>query len=107
MRGLRYLLIVASPGTAAFLTYFFLTKQVNSPWIVAGFIAACVLNVIYLALVGPPNSKQERLPTLPCHRALVRFFDGHRLGKRGCAIVLGFNGALKISQACVILLHLA
>src|ERR1019366_6702616 len=32
---------------------------------------------------------------LPYHRASVRLFGGHRLGKRGRATVLGFDGALK------------
>jgi hypothetical protein len=57
MGGLRYLLIIASAGTAAFLTFVSLAKPINAPWTVAGFIVACVLNVAYLVLSGPPNNR--------------------------------------------------
>jgi hypothetical protein len=60
MRGLRYLLITASLGTAFFLTYIELTEQVHARWLLAGWIAACVLNAGYLLGASSPKSAPRK-----------------------------------------------
>lgn len=60
MRGLRYLLIVASLGTASFLTYISVTQQVHARWIVTGWIAACILNAGYLSWAVPSNNTPRK-----------------------------------------------
>jgi hypothetical protein len=60
MRGLRHLLIAVSVGTAGFLLYIVATEQIHAPWIMAWFIAGCLLNAGYLAWAGPPAGKPEK-----------------------------------------------
>jgi hypothetical protein len=64
MRWLRYLLIAASLGTAAFLTYICVTEQVHAPWTVASWIAASILNAGYLSWAGPPKITPRRFRIL-------------------------------------------
>ena len=54
MQLLRYLLLVASAGTAGFLIYVSITERVHEPWFVYGWAAACVLNFLYLLLERAP-----------------------------------------------------
>lgn len=55
MHILRYLLIITSFGTAAFLTYICSTERVHAPATIAFFIVACVVNGIYLARTATSN----------------------------------------------------
>ena len=59
MRGLRYLLIAASLGTAAFLSYIVATEKIYAPWIIAGFIASCLLNAAYLLWARPSGEPRK------------------------------------------------
>lgn len=60
MLWLRYLLIAASVGTAAFLGYVSMTEQVHAPWFVFGWFFACLLNAGYLAWAGPSATKPQK-----------------------------------------------
>ena len=60
MALLRYFLILTSVGVAGFLGYILATEQVHVPWTVSGFIAACVLNAIYLVAAGHPIKDARR-----------------------------------------------
>jgi drug/metabolite transporter (DMT)-like permease len=60
MRWLRYLLIAASLGTAAFLAYIAMTEQINAPWFLVAWFFACLLNAGYLAWAGAPAGKPQK-----------------------------------------------
>jgi hypothetical protein len=60
MRGLRYLLIAASLGTAAFIAYITVMDRFKVPWFVFGWFFACLLNAGYLAWAGPPTGKPQK-----------------------------------------------
>jgi hypothetical protein len=61
MALLRYLLILASAGTAVFLIYVALTERVNSPGFMYSWIVFCVLNFLYLVCTPIADNRWRAL----------------------------------------------
>jgi len=66
MGWLRYLLLIASAGSAGFLIYVEATERGPLPWYIYGWTAACILNFLYLLRVRPSGTghKEVRLTRL-------------------------------------------
>ena len=62
MRWLRYLLILASFGMAGLMLFILATERPTGVWAVAGILALCVLNALYL--LWAPLSGGPRKPRI-------------------------------------------